>query len=72
MPLLIALVLAVIVVAFVARRNKLTKSCRWRADKTGDRGSLRKYTCAACGAEAFTATSGPPKDCKRSVAKGGL
>jgi len=64
MHIVIGLIVAFVIVAIFARRNKLTRKCRWRADRTGDRGELRKYRCAACGAEAFTATDGPPRDCK--------
>jgi len=64
MHFLIALVVAVVLVAVFARRGRATRGCRWRADSSGDRGSLRKYNCTSCGAEAFTATNGPPDSCK--------
>lgn len=64
MHIVIGLLIAFVIVAFFARRNKATRKCRWRADKTGDRGALRKYHCAACGAESFTAKPGPPRECK--------
>lgn len=64
MHIILGLVIAFVIVALFARRNKLTRRCRWREDRSGDRGTLRKYKCAACGAEAFTSTKGPPKDCK--------
>ncbi|MEP5805798.1 MAG: hypothetical protein ABJ310_10010 [Roseobacter sp.] len=67
MHIVIGLLIAFVIVAIFARRNKATRKCRWRADKTGDRDSLRKYRCAACGAEAFTAQSGPPTDCKSEI-----
>jgi hypothetical protein len=53
------------VVAYLAWRNRGMRGCRWRADTSGDKGSLRKYRCAACGVEAFTADKGPPRSCKR-------
>ncbi|QUJ76894.1 hypothetical protein KDD17_02205 [Sulfitobacter albidus] len=59
--------IAVIVVAWYAWTHRDVRRCRWRADRTGDRRSLRKYTCVHCGAEAFTASKGPPKDCKRGL-----
>jgi hypothetical protein len=64
MHIIIGLVVAFVVVAVFARHNKATRGCRWREDRTGDRGALRKYKCAACGAEAFTSTKGSPKDCR--------
>lgn len=67
MHIVIGLVIAFIIVAIVARRNRDTRRCRWRADRTGDRGALRKYKCAYCGAEAFMATEGPPQDCKADM-----
>ncbi|SFB17850.1 hypothetical protein SAMN05421688_3441 [Poseidonocella pacifica] len=61
----IGLALAFVLIAIFSRRG--TRNCRWRAERSGDRGTLRKYRCAACGAEAFTATSGPPTDCKAGL-----
>ena len=60
------------VVAYLAWRNRGTRSCRWRADSTGNRGALRMYRCVACGAEAFTAAKGPPKTCKRGLGNSSL
>lgn len=67
MPIVIGLIIAFVIVAIYARRNRSVRHCRWRADRTGDRGSLRKYRCMACGAEAFTAKDGPPCECKRNI-----
>ncbi|MEM9638022.1 MAG: hypothetical protein AAGA94_10285 [Pseudomonadota bacterium] len=67
MHIVIGLIIAFIVVAIVARRSRGTRRCRWREDRSGDRGSLRKYKCAACGAEAFTASKGPPDTCKSNL-----
>ncbi|MEH6832091.1 MAG: hypothetical protein V7661_14750 [Sulfitobacter sp.] len=55
------------VVAYLAWRNRAVRGCRWRAHASGDKGALRKYRCAACGAEAFTARNGPPDMCKRGL-----
>lgn len=55
------------VVAYFAWRNRGTRGCRWRADRTGDKGALRKYRCMACGAEAFTAAKGAPRGCKSGL-----
>jgi hypothetical protein len=60
------------VVAWLAWRNRAVRGCRWREDRTGDKGSLRMYRCSACGAEAFTATKGPPRSCKKDLGKSSL
>jgi len=70
--LILALPIIVIVVAYLAWRNRDVRDCRWRADSTGDKGALRKYRCMACGAEAFTASKGPPDSCKKGLGDGGL
>lgn len=62
MPILIALVVAVIVVAVVARRNAPTRHCRWREDRAGSKGALIKYNCIACGTEVFR-SNGKPGSC---------
>lgn len=64
MLIVVALIIAFILVAISARRGAATRGCRWREDRTGDKGALRKYQCVACGAEAFTASPGPPDLCK--------
>ncbi|MGJ8616009.1 MAG: hypothetical protein ACSHWS_04150 [Sulfitobacter sp.] len=66
MPILIALVIAVIVVAYVARRNAPTRDCRWREDRIGSKGALIKYNCVSCGAEVFRST-GKPNTCMSSL-----
>lgn len=71
MPFLIALVIAVIVVAFVARRNAPTRACRWREDRAGSKGALVKYNCMNCRAEAFRST-GKPDRCLSNLNKPGL
>ncbi|MEQ6250120.1 hypothetical protein ABMC89_14595 [Sulfitobacter sp. HNIBRBA3233] len=60
-------IIAVVVVAWYAWRYRDVRNCRWRAERSGDKGSLRKYRCIACGAEAFTATKGPPRDCRKDL-----
>lgn len=52
------------VVAYLAWRDRAVRGCRWRADTNGDKGVLRFYRCAACGAQTFSATKSPPKSCK--------
>jgi len=64
MHILLGLLVAFVLVVLFSRRFGETKRCRWRADRSGDRGALRKYQCATCGAEAFTSTDGPPQACK--------
>lgn len=64
MHIVLGLILAFVIVALYARRNRGTRCCRWREDRRANRGTLRKYKCAACGAEVFTAQKGPPRDCK--------
>jgi len=57
--LLIILVIAVFVYLWLARRGKsLTRTCRWRLDRTL---GPAHYRCAACGAT----TEGEPRHCLR-------
>lgn len=70
--MLLALPIVVCVVAYLAWRNRGVRGCRWREDRSGDKGALRMYRCAACGAEAFTATKGPPQNCKRDLGNSSL
>lgn len=70
--MIVVLVAVIITAAIYARGTRGTRSCRWRADRTGNTGSLRKYRCASCGAEAFTSSKGPPEHCKSTLGKGGL
>ena len=63
MLVVVGLVIAFVLVAIYARRNRGRRNCRWREERSGNRGELRKYRCAACGAEAFTSTKGPPEKC---------
>ncbi len=61
MPLLIALVIAVVIVAIVVRRRAPTRGCRWREDRAGSKGALVRFHCAACGAEAYRANGKPDR-----------
>ncbi len=61
MPILIALILAFIIVAVVARRKAPTRACRWREDRAASKGALIKYNCITCGAEAFRAQGQPDR-----------
>lgn len=72
MLMVVGLIIAFILVAIYASRNRDRRNCRWREDRSGDRGELRKYRCAACGAEAFTATKGPPDRCFARNRRSGL
>ena len=71
MPVLIALVIAVVVVALYARRHATTRACRWREDRAGSKGALVKFNCVTCGAEAFR-TNGKPDRCLSSLNRPGL
>lgn len=63
MHIVLGLLVAFVMVAFFVWRNKDTRSCRWRADHTGDKDGKFKYRCMACGAEGFSDTDAPPKIC---------
>jgi hypothetical protein len=68
MPIiLITFIIVFLIVAYVTRRGTDTRACRWRKNASRDKGNLQYYRCAACGAEAYTATNGPPQDCKSKV-----
>jgi hypothetical protein len=68
MPLiLITFIIVFLIVAYFTRRGTDTRACRWRKNASRDKGNLHYYRCAACGAEAYTATQGPPQDCKSKV-----
>ena len=53
------IVIVFVIVLIFARRNAPIRDCRWREDRAGDKGALRKYHCVACGAEAYR-SEGPP------------
>jgi hypothetical protein len=72
MHIVLILLIVFAIMLWVARGRKTTRACRWRAEKSGDRGALRKYRCAACGEEAFTSTKGPPNTCKAGKGSGSL
>ncbi|MEM1073538.1 MAG: hypothetical protein AAF665_11255 [Pseudomonadota bacterium] len=67
MHIVIGLIVAFVLVGLYARQHRGVRGCRWRADHTGDRGALRKYRCAACGAETFSAGKQPPRECSRDL-----
>ena len=54
----------VVIVVLMTRSRQATRVCRWREDRAGSRGTLRKYRCTACGAEAYSTTDGPPETCR--------
>ena len=70
MHILLGLLVAFVIVVIMTRSRRATRGCRWRAEKSGDMGSLRKYRCALCGAEAFTAKDGPPETCRDPTRRG--
>ena len=66
MPLLLlVLVVAVFVYAWLARRNStLTRNCRWRLDR---RLGPSQYHCAACGARCDPGVGQVPRQCLRAI-----
>jgi hypothetical protein len=58
---IVGLILAFVLIVIFA--NRRTRGCRWREDRRADRDGMRKFRCAACGAETFTMTGKPPLDC---------
>ena len=64
MHILLGLLIAFVIVVLLTRSRRETRACRWREDRSGNRGSLRKYQCMACGAEVYTAKDGPPDTCR--------
>lgn len=49
---------------FGARRR-----CRWMTDRRMQGGQYGRYVCDECGAEAFTSTGRPPRDCRDPAEK---
>ena len=65
--LLILAPIIFVVVAYLAWKNRAVRGCRWRANSRRDKGSLRMFHCTSCGAEAYTASKGPPATCKKGL-----
>ncbi|RKF14077.1 hypothetical protein D6850_12975 [Roseovarius spongiae] len=61
MIIVVGLLLAFVLILVFS--NRRTRYCRWREDRTRDEGGARYYHCMACGAETFTTTGKPPRDC---------
>jgi LSD1 subclass zinc finger protein len=60
---LLILLVAVFAYAWLARRGStLTRSCRWRLDRTVGAAS---YRCATCGAQIEGTAGKPPNQCLR-------
>lgn len=72
MYFIVILLVAFAIVATLNWKFGSRRQCRWRADHARDKGQLKFYRCTACNAEAFTATKGPPRDCKQVLGKGSL
>ncbi|MDW4499078.1 hypothetical protein R5H30_13865 [Sulfitobacter sp. D35] len=72
MPVLLILLLVGVLAYLYWRhtRTTLTRDCRWRADRSRDKGSLHFHRCASCGAEVYTAGDGAPRDCRRGTLGG--
>lgn len=64
MHIVIGLMIAFIVIALLS--NRKTRSCRWRMDRSQNRGGETYFKCMACGAEVFSADGKPPKLCKKA------
>lgn len=64
MHILLGLLVAFVIVVLVTRSRAETRACRWREDRSAQRGTLRKYRCMTCGAETYTASEGPPDMCR--------
>ena len=61
--LLILLAAAVFVFAWISRRNStLTRTCRWRLDRSAGANS---YRCASCGAVCDLPKGTQPRHCLR-------
>lgn len=45
----------------------LGKPCHWKLDPTRKDGALKRYVCATCGVDAYTAKDQPPRKCLRSA-----
>lgn len=66
MPLLIGAVLVLAALVYLSRTRRIGQRCIWRVDPSRREGTLQRYTCDTCGADAFTSTGRAPADCKRA------
>jgi len=48
----------------IVRSPRKSRKCKWRRYDGGQKPTLRKWTCEKCGADAFSSTRKPPKECK--------
>jgi len=48
----------------IVRLPRKTRKCKWRRDARRQKTTLLKWSCAKCGADAFSTTRKPPKECK--------
>jgi len=60
---IVVLGLLIAFVMVVLFSNRATRACRWREDRSADRGGARLYRCATCGAEVRSAPGQPPRVC---------
>ena len=60
----LCLLVAVWVRRAVRRRRR---ACRWKKGKHQKGGTLTRWGCRACGAEAYSHDGKPPKECKRGL-----
>jgi len=61
MHILIGLILAFILLALF--RNRKTRRCRWRRERSGDTHDGFMFKCMMCGAQTYVDTQTPPNFC---------
>ena len=50
-----------------AQGTHRAKACRWRKDRRGRQSLNTRWTCTACGVDAYSQDRRPPKECKRAL-----
>ncbi|NKX43354.1 hypothetical protein [Roseicyclus persicicus] len=74
LAVLVAIGLGLLFWAGLARRAarrlaapaRARRSCRWYLDRRRHGVPMARFTCAACGVEAYSQDGLPPKECKRA------
>lgn len=67
MLVVVGLVVAFVLVAWVHWRRGPAVKCRWRADRRRDARGMAFWHCAFCGAETFTGGGKPPILCQKET-----
>lgn len=64
-----ACALALLFGFWVARRlrRRRERPCRWKTDARQRGGTLTRWRCRTCGAEAYSQDGKPPKECKKAL-----